>query len=404
VEEYVTAAWAEEGGVWRVELRPTQRYLSGLGVHAQQAVVADPNNAGSNVPGYFGGETMHLHGDLIRSMLLRTDEGGQPVAVGGGPSAVLSYTAFGEPVWADPNGVVRVGFPPTGFGTRYQYAGGWGYETGLPTGELYNDFRFDGVASEPRTRVRGRPAAWVVGSDLRSAWWWPARGVRGRAATCVASSDRACRRVVNSGSAVEGGVDAVDADAWGRSDEFQPPDDVLGLAGVNSALPPMRLLHVGWRWYDPSLGRFVQRDPIALAGGLSTYLYCEAAPDSWVDSWGLFPFEQDIIDWLSDHEQLAGGFLKYTGGERHVPVIDPGTAQDAVLIVCELICIGAPAGAAGRTIILTPKALAAARKAWAGRYLIRIRAYIRYDRVSHHGKPAGHWDGAVIKRLTQWLR
>jgi len=116
---------------------------------------------------------------------------------------------------------------------RYQYAGGWGYETGLPPGELYDDSRLDGGLSEPRTRVRGRLAAWAAGSD------------------------RASRRFVDSDSGVAGGVDAVDADTWGRPDEFRPPDDGLGLAGVNSALPPIRLLHVGWRWYDPSLGRFV---------------------------------------------------------------------------------------------------------------------------------------------------
>jgi len=153
-----------------------RRRFSDFSVHAQQAVVGDPNNGDPNVPPYVGGGTMHLHGDLIRSMLLRTDEGGQPVAVGGGPGAVVSYTAFGEPVWADPNGVAQVGFPPTGFGTRYQYAGGWGYETGLPTGDLYDDSGFDGALSEPRTRVRGRPA------------------------TCVAGSDRARRRFVNSDS------------------------------------------------------------------------------------------------------------------------------------------------------------------------------------------------------------
>jgi len=85
---------------------------------------------------------------------------------------------------------------------------------------------------------------------------------------------------------VEGGVDAVDADAWGRSDEFRPPDDVLGLAGVHAALPPIRLLHVGWRWYDPSLGRFVQRDPIGLADGLNVYVYCTARPLPAVDPCG----------------------------------------------------------------------------------------------------------------------
>jgi len=77
----------------------------------------------------------------------------------------------------------------------------------------------------------------------------------------------------------------------GRPDEFRPPDDVLGLAGVNPAVPPIRLLHVGWRWYDPSLGRFVQRDPIGLAGGVNGYLYCRGNPLSRVDPWGLWDWD-----------------------------------------------------------------------------------------------------------------
>jgi len=136
--------------------------------------------------------------------------------VGGGESGVLSYTAFGEPVWADANGEVQVGFAPLGFGTRYQYAGGWGYETG--------------VALD-----------WDALADPNVPW---------------------------------------DPNA------FVPPDDVLGLAGANPALPPIRLLHVGWRWYDPSLGRFVQRDQIGLDGGLNAYGYCGGDPLALVDPTG----------------------------------------------------------------------------------------------------------------------
>jgi RHS repeat-associated protein len=259
VEEYLTEAWQPEGCVWQVDLRPTQRYLSGLGVHAQQAVVPDPNNAGSNVPGYFGGETMHLHGDLIRSMLLRTDEGGQAVAVGGGPSAVLSYTAFGEPVWADPNGVVQVGFPPAGFGTRYQYAGGWGYETGLPSGD--GGFRGGLAAGSPSRFVWDTTAA------------GPGELGRGPGTSQALGSP-------------EGGW-AEFAAGSGRPDEFRPPDDLLGLAGVNPTLPPLRLLHVGWRWYDPSLGRFVQRDPIGLGGGTNVYAYARCNGATQIDPLGL---------------------------------------------------------------------------------------------------------------------
>jgi len=61
---------------------------------------------------------------------------------------------------------------------------------------------------------------------------------------------------------------------------------VLGLAGANPALPPIRLLHVGWRWYDAAIGRFVQRDPIGLSGGVNVYMYCAANPLPGVDPRG----------------------------------------------------------------------------------------------------------------------
>ena len=240
-----------------------RRRFSDFFVHAQQGVASDPGNADPNVPGYLGGGTLHLHGDLIRSTLLRTEEGGQAVAVSGGPSAVVSYTAFGEPVWTDPNGVVQVGLPPTGLGTRYQYAGGWGYETGLAA----DDGGF-----------RGGLAA---GSPSRFVWDTTAAGPgelgRGPGASQGLGSP-------------EGGW-AEFAAGSGRPDEFRPADDVLGLAGVNSALPPLRLLHVGWRWYDPSRGRCVQRDPIGLAGGVNGYLYCRGNPLSRVDPWGLWDWD-----------------------------------------------------------------------------------------------------------------
>jgi len=316
----VTEAWAEEGGVWQVVVRPTQRYLSGLGVHAQQAVVPDPNNGDPNVPPYVGGGTMHLHGDLIRSMLLRTDEGGQPVAVGGGPSAVLSYTAFGEPVWADPNGVAQVGFPPAGFGTRYQYAGGWGYETGLAADD--GGFR-GGLAA-------GSPSRFVWDTTA------PGPGELGRGP----GTSQAL------GSPEGGWVEF--AAGSGRPDEFRPPDDVLGLAGVNPTLPPLRLLHVGWRWYDPSLGRFVQRDPVGLAGGLNVYVYLRANPVCVVDPLGLLPGEQWVVDWLSRHPRLAEGFINITGG-RSSWLDDPKKVDQAVTAVgvgTIVVCVGGLAGAA----------------------------------------------------------
>jgi hypothetical protein len=103
--------------------------------------------------------TQYLHGDLIRSTMLTTGQGGTAVSA-------VSYTAFGEVIGTAPD-------------TRYQYAGGWGCETG-------------GFGDDPGLLV------------------------------------------------------------------------LEGAPGTT----PITLQHVGFRWYDPSIGRFIQRDPLDIFGGL----------------------------------------------------------------------------------------------------------------------------------------
>jgi len=184
--DYTTlVGWDDPNFAWTLETTETKRYLGGFGTHAEQTVS--------------DGETQFLHGDLIASTMMTTDAAGS-VAVG-----PVSYTAFGEPVWADPNHVPHVGTPFVDVATRYQYAGGWGYDTGQPT-------------NEPNVVL---------------------------------------------------------------------PNNLLGVRGVNPSLPPITLLHVGARWYDPSIGRFVQRDPIGILGGLNVYAYCEGQPTNGTDPLGL---------------------------------------------------------------------------------------------------------------------
>ena len=148
------------------------RYLEGFGLPAQQTVSTSA--------------TEYLHGDLIRSTMLTTGQGGTAVSA-------VSYTAFGEVIGTAPD-------------TRYQYAGGWGYETA-------------GFGDDP------------------------------------------------------------------------------GLLVLNGAegTAPITLQHVGFRWYQPDIGRFIQRDPVGIAGGLNVYGYMLANPLSAADPLGLESPKEKLI-------------------------------------------------------------------------------------------------------------
>ncbi len=49
----------------------------------------------------------------------------------------------------------------------------------------------------------------------------------------------------------------------------------------------MPFLHVGHRYYDPASGRFLQRDPIGMIGGLNVYDYVRSRPATRIDPNGL---------------------------------------------------------------------------------------------------------------------
>jgi RHS repeat-associated protein len=106
--------------------------------------------------------------------------------------------------------------------------------------------------------------------------------------------------------------------AWGYE------TGLLDLAGADANLPPVRLLHVGHRWYQPDVGRFVQRDPIGIAGGLNVYLYCGANPLGRVDPdglWALAGALKEIALWPYNHYLNQAPKVEQSGTRQMLKIV-----------------------------------------------------------------------------------
>ncbi|XDT72074.1 RHS repeat-associated core domain-containing protein [Hahella sp. SMD15-11] len=71
------------------------------------------------------------------------------------------------------------------------------------------------------------------------------------------------------------------------------------------------LYHNYMRDYDPALGRYLQRDPIGLAGGLNVYGYAYQNPVNYYDPYGLWSWGDPLPQWMVDGAAGFGDTLSF---------------------------------------------------------------------------------------------
>ncbi len=81
------------------------------------------------------------------------------------------------------------------------------------------------------------------------------------------------------------------------------------------------LYQMGYRWYNPVLGRWQSRDPIGLSGGVNDVCFCANNPFSMFDIVGLAccddPCAEAIKEGLFDKEPGALGLTVCCGGKKY---------------------------------------------------------------------------------------
>ena len=140
-----------------------------------------------------------------------------------------------------------------------------------------------------------------------------------------------------------GGTDATQRfDAWGNKVASTGTTPHYGYTGREP--DETGLIYYRARYYDPTLGRFTQRDPIGLGGGMNRYRYVYDNPLGWVDPSGTAPGDayptvdaaganavNDInYQSVKENREYAGRVYQNPDGTYSYTPPNPGTNDSSV--------------------------------------------------------------------------
>jgi RHS repeat-associated protein len=121
------------------------------------------------------------------------------------------------------------------------------------------------------------------------------------------------------------------------------PKTFVGGLSVNDDTSDGGLYLMGHRFYDPSLGRFLNRDPIGFAGGLNLFSYGGNNPVTHTDPTGLFTGPDDVL--VMAGEIVWDAFIASLTAARDTPAPPQGKVVAGLTV--------------GATAVAYPLALAA---------------------------------------------
>jgi len=93
------------------------------------------------------------------------------------------------------------------------------------------------------------------------------------------------------------------------------------------------------RWYDPSVGRFVTKDPIGMSGGENYYNYVDSNPINWTDPSGLIPLDTiwDTANVIYDIVTGNWGDLALDATAMAIPYVPAGLSKTRKAKQCYVI-------------------------------------------------------------------